>query len=586
MTNETMRAVAAGPRVAAARLPCVVCYDHLIAGLSRLPYLRVLLNILCRFQDRIDDKEVQKCGFKKRSTSSTCASLLETELSEENVKVTHSPLGNLKKKYLLTPRQSERNLDLSDPLSTVRKTKKSARLRLHGIVDWCRQEYTRKKSNDTYASCESPAECYFLRQPSTHLTHQRGVSRPSKGVTCTLRKAKRQIEDKLIQIGLVKGSNKQSLEDVQNSYLSRRNSFEAGEIPRDSEFVLLKERMLIKKKTLLRGIQRFSFLLETCQPGAVLEPHLMAALLDLPYAPVVARAAVLLECAHFVHQCNKGQWPVWMRLNFPMFRSSVSVNNRSYPTGLRRTYVLQRAAGKLFYQWAEAIGSRLEEFNTEDKKNYYQIETIMLEDSKRRGLVVEDEEEDFLDESSIITYGSRCPMALRLVACMLLLEITTFLRETYQTLPRSSRLPTKERPAPWDKYSREANRRWSMALSSMGHSQISTQSLQSIAGDRETGDVSSKSITCSITSEFVGRLIIRPGTVREVYFKCKPWKTPSRSMGSHKGLLLSGCFNGILTEKKTIRCLKDFVKLATIQLRQSFTSKRHDWSSLQGWEPQ
>lgn len=29
---------------------------------------------------------------------------------------------------------------------------------------------------------------------------------------------------------------------------------------------------------------------------------------------------------------------------------------------------------------------------------------------------------------------------------------------------------------------REANRRWSMALSSMGHSQASAQSLQSIAG--------------------------------------------------------------------------------------------------------
>lgn len=74
-----------------------------------------------------------------------------------------------------------------------------------------------------------------------------------------------------------------------------------------------------------------------------------------------------------------------------------------------------------------------------------------------------------------------------MVACILLLEITAFLRETYQTLPKSSRLSTKERPAPWERmYSREANRRWSMALSSMGHSQTSAQSLQSIAGDRET----------------------------------------------------------------------------------------------------
>ena len=77
-----------------------------------------------------------------------------------------------------------------------------------------------------------------------------------------------------------------------------------------------------------------------------------------------------------------------------------------------------------------------------------------------------------------------------MVACMLLLEITAFLRETYQTLPKSSRMSTKERPPHWEKmYSREANRRWSMALSSMGHSQTSAQSLQSIAGDRETGKI-------------------------------------------------------------------------------------------------
>ncbi|CAH2006087.1 unnamed protein product [Acanthoscelides obtectus] len=74
-------------------------------------------------------------------------------------------------------------------------------------------------------------------------------------------------------------------------------------------------------------------------------------------------------------------------------------------------------------------------------------------------------------------------MPLRIVACVLLHEITAFLRETYQTLPKSSRIVSKDRPPPWEKlYSKEANRRWSMALSSMGHSQTSAQSLQSIAG--------------------------------------------------------------------------------------------------------
>lgn len=88
--------------------------------------------------------------------------------------------------------------------------------------------------------------------------------------------------------------------------------------------------------------------------------------------------------------------------------------------------------------------------------------------------------------ASINGYGSQCPIALRLTACILLLEVTAFLRETYQTLPKFNKLLTKERPLPWERmYSREANRRWSMALSSMGHSQTSAQSLQSIVGDRE-----------------------------------------------------------------------------------------------------
>lgn len=91
-------------------------------------------------------------------------------------------------------------------------------------------------------------------------------------------------------------------------------------------------------------------------------------------------------------------------------------------------------------------------------------------------------------QASINSYGTACPMALRLVACMLLHEITAFLRETYQTLPKTSKIVGKDRPPPWERlYSREANRRWSMALSSMGYSQTSAQSLQSIAGDRDSG---------------------------------------------------------------------------------------------------
>jgi hypothetical protein len=83
-------------------------------------------------------------------------------------------------------------------------------------------------------------------------------------------------------------------------------------------------------------------------------------------------------------------------------------------------------------------------------------------------------------------HGNDCPPALKLVAAIVLLEITAFLREAYQNIPKASRMSHKEKHAnPWEHHQayKEANRRWSMALSSMGHSQTSAQSLQSIAGE-------------------------------------------------------------------------------------------------------
>lgn len=142
----------------------------------------------------------------------------------------------------------------------------------------------------------------------------------------------------------------------------------------------------------------------------------------------------------------------------------------------------------MFHQWADALGARLEEMISEDKHTEAQISAMVSDEMTQKELVVQDDEEDFLDEASINTYGANCPMPLRVIACVLLQEITAFLRETYQTLPKSTKITGKEKPAQWEKvYSREANRRWSMALSSMGHSQASAQSLQSIAGDRDSG---------------------------------------------------------------------------------------------------
>lgn len=144
-----------------------------------------------------------------------------------------------------------------------------------------------------------------------------------------------------------------------------------GESSRESEFIVLKERKLISTSAVLNGTMRFAFLLETCPPGSVPDANLLASVLDLvsydliiflsgiqfiflqPRSANVARAAFLMECAYFVHCCNKGQWPTWMKLNYPLFRPSGPLSTRGPPTGVRRSHILQRSAGKMFQQWAE-----------------------------------------------------------------------------------------------------------------------------------------------------------------------------------------------------------------------------------------
>ena len=182
--------------------------------------------------------------------------------------------------------------------------------------------------------------------------------------------------------------------------------------------------------------------------------------------------------------CNRNQWPGWMRQNLNQtFRPNMNNQSRaSISSTNRRMHMLQRAAGKMFYQWAEFLGARLEEMIQTEKQSFETVNLIINDPEKQRRLLQQDEEEDFLDEACVNPNGNNCPHALKLVACVLLMEITTFLREMYQTLPKASKLAAKEKTAPWEKMYREANRRWSMALSSMGHSQTSAQSLQSIAG--------------------------------------------------------------------------------------------------------
>ena len=86
----------------------------------------------------------------------------------------------------------------------------------------------------------------------------------------------------------------------------------------------------------------------------------------------------MLECAHFVHLCNRGQWPSWLKAQLPPFRPSKQggiqgvhplfggrggmadglVGQSTSPITVqsvqqRRAIAMQLQASKTFHQWAE-----------------------------------------------------------------------------------------------------------------------------------------------------------------------------------------------------------------------------------------
>lgn len=117
---------------------------------------------------------------------------------------------------------------------------------------------------------------------------------------------------------------------------------------------------------------------------------LLFALFSQPKAPVITRVCYLLECAHFVHQCNRGQWPTWLKMNTPTgYRAS---KGASGPMGhhhsgsigpghfqhqqtlqQRKTQALQLQASKLFHQWAEVSA----EANTGNKKREQRLYPVL-----------------------------------------------------------------------------------------------------------------------------------------------------------------------------------------------------------------
>lgn len=76
---------------------------------------------------------------------------------------------------------------------------------------------------------------------------------------------------------------------------SRRSSYDVNDGSRDSEVVVLKERRLVPIEPVREGMLRFSFLMETCTPGSVIDPQLVAAILDLVSVIQTVSERVLLK---------------------------------------------------------------------------------------------------------------------------------------------------------------------------------------------------------------------------------------------------------------------------------------------------
>uniref|UniRef100_A0A1I8F4W2 CLASP_N domain-containing protein n=1 Tax=Macrostomum lignano TaxID=282301 RepID=A0A1I8F4W2_9PLAT len=175
---------------------------------------------------------------------------------------------------------------------------------------------------------------------------------------------------------------------------------------------VMRQRRIINCQLLHSGMSLFRFLLDSCHPGVVPEPQLVAAMLDLE-APVVARACVLLErLANLDALLGPGCKP-------------------------KRTMAMQRMAGHLFHAWAETLGSRLEYFlKIEVATDRFGSVQEVQDDARRRALQREDEMENFLVDSTVNESGDACPHALKAVAVTLLLEITRFLRDVFPNLPK------------------------------------------------------------------------------------------------------------------------------------------------------
>ena len=93
----------------------------------------------------------------------------------------------------------------------------------------------------------------------------------------------------------------------------------------------------------------------------------MSALLELE-APIISKAAFLIETAYFVNRCNRKDWPEWIKMNVGTRPYGSFANAKSFPNYIiRRNKTYQLAAASMFSAWGEVLSNKFEQCLLENK---------------------------------------------------------------------------------------------------------------------------------------------------------------------------------------------------------------------------
>lgn len=130
------------------------------------------------------------------------------------------------------------------------------------------------------------------------------------------------------------------------------------------------EKHFVNSKTVYKGVEYYRFLIECLPPGSVPDVPFMSALLELE-APIISKAAFLLETAYFVNRCNRKDWPEWIKMNIGICRPYGSfASNRNVPNASKRNKIYQLAAANMFLAWGEVLSDKLDQIIDNNEDDY------------------------------------------------------------------------------------------------------------------------------------------------------------------------------------------------------------------------